>query len=122
MDEERELVPPFATRRGAWRPDFLLNTPDENVSERDQQRPAASTVENPQICEINARFSYNGFFCSAFAHEAHQKTGFEALGLKSPVEPTKVSEPRTQSALNFEIHIGHILTNPSGLRGFQSHV
>lgn len=50
-------------------------------------------IENPQICEINARFMFNGFFGASFTHEAFQKTGFETFGLKSPVDPSKVGKP-----------------------------
>ncbi|THV54928.1 hypothetical protein BGAL_0017g00220 [Botrytis galanthina] len=84
-DDGKEIVPPFSSRRGAWRPDFLFNA--ETVS---QSNATGSTIENPQICEINARFLVNGFFGTAFTHEAYQKSGLEFLGLKSPVEPSQV--------------------------------
>lgn len=44
-----------------------------------------------QICEINARFAFNGFFNTAFAHLAIQENISERQGLKSPVDPNKVS-------------------------------
>ncbi|PQE30842.1 Taurine catabolism dioxygenase protein [Rutstroemia sp. NJR-2017a WRK4] len=85
-DEGKEIIPPFSSRRGAWRPDFLFNT--ETVS---QSNTTKSTIETPQICEINARFLFNGFFGTAFTHEAYQKSNLEFLRLKSPVEPSQVA-------------------------------
>ncbi|OBT81496.1 hypothetical protein VE02_09881 [Pseudogymnoascus sp. 03VT05] len=84
--EGKKTVPPFASRRGSWRPDFLFNAP-ETISVSVSKNPS---IENPQICEINARFMFNAFFGAAFTHEAFQRTDFESFGLKSPVDPSKV--------------------------------
>ncbi|KFY29836.1 hypothetical protein V494_08440 [Pseudogymnoascus sp. VKM F-4513 (FW-928)] len=85
-NEGRKTVPAFASCQGSWRPDFLFNTP-EAIS---QSTTNSTLLENPQICEINARFMFNAFFGVAFTHEAYQKMGFESFGLKSPVEPSKI--------------------------------
>ena len=54
MDGQTEaLIPKYRTRQGSWRPDFLL----ENN-------------ENYRVCEINARFSFNGFLHTAFCQQA----------------------------------------------------
>ncbi|KFY39719.1 hypothetical protein V495_05784 [Pseudogymnoascus sp. VKM F-4514 (FW-929)] len=71
-------------------------------------------IENPQICEINARFMFNGFFGASFTHEAFQKTGFETFGLKSPVDPSKVFAAFTgMFDINKPIHL--VKSSESGL-------
>jgi hypothetical protein len=50
----------------------------------------SSVLKSPQICEINARFAFNGFIATAFGHEAFLKKGLDDLGLRSPVDPEKV--------------------------------
>lgn len=86
-------MPPFTSRKGCWRPDFLLRTTDQESSERNPDEgmsPTPSPVQSLQICEINARFAFNGFFSTAFAHEAYLKKPLKSLGLKLPVDPEKV--------------------------------
>jgi len=85
--EGKCVVRPFSIRRGAWRPDFIFNSQPKDQHNNDEN----SVLQNPQICEINARFAFNAFFGCAFTHEAYQSIGFQDLGLKSPVEPLKVS-------------------------------
>ncbi|KAL3419063.1 taurine catabolism dioxygenase [Phlyctema vagabunda] len=69
------LVKPFSVRQGVWRPDFLLSDMNHERGGR------------PQICEINARFCLNGFFVTAFAHEALQEKAAAFPTLKPAAEP-----------------------------------
>ena len=79
------IVELFSRRKGAWRPDFLLNFP-ENLPEK-------QLSGSIQICEINGRFAFNGFWITAFAHEAYAKRLQKESNLKSPVNPEKVCSP-----------------------------
>lgn len=71
------MIPPFHTCQGSWRPDFLL----EKVE----------SVEQFRICEINARFAFNGFLHTAFGQQAFIDMGAEAKNLAAPASPEKVS-------------------------------
>jgi len=77
------VVEPFARKKGSWRPDFLLNFLGNSL-------PGDPRTGAVQICEINARFAFNGFWITAFAHEAFQKKLFKNLHLRSPVDPEQV--------------------------------
>lgn len=71
------MIPRFHTCQGSWRPDFLL----EKVE----------SVEQFRICEINARFAFNGFLHTAFGQQALIDMGAEAKNLTAPASPEKVS-------------------------------
>lgn len=71
------MIPPFHKCQGSWRPDFLL----EEVE----------SVEQFRICEINARFAFNGFLHTAFGQQAFIDMGAEAKNLEPPAPPEKVS-------------------------------
>lgn len=89
----KHIVEPFATRRGAWRPDFLLNFQEKDFP----KKPVSSAI---QICEINARFAFNGFWITAYAHEAYQAKSSRNPHLESPVDPAKV---RCSLSLNLKL-------------------
>lgn len=75
------LLPPYAERKGSWRPDFLV----EDI------RCADGTVqENFRITEINARFSFNAYMHAVFGHTALEDTGMARYGLVPATTPKKV--------------------------------
>ncbi|CAG8252793.1 unnamed protein product [Penicillium olsonii] len=64
LDEHEESL-----LKGSWRPDFLI-----------EEVPAANgqgTKEQFRICEINARFAFNGFLISAYGQDALLALGAE---------------------------------------------
>lgn len=73
-------VRPFKTCPGAWRPDFLV--------EPSQADPEG--IENYRICEINARFCWNGFIFTAWGQQSLLNMGVGLNGLKGATEPQKV--------------------------------
>ena len=78
MDSLDETVlPPFRTCQGSWRPDFLL----EHVK----------STERHRICEINARFAFNGYFHSAFGQQAYIDMDKEKHFTTPAAEPKDVS-------------------------------
>jgi hypothetical protein len=80
---------------GVWRPDFLISASDQKgaVTTRIGHLPLGSPIlKGPQICEINARFAFNGYIATAFGHEAFLEKGLDDLGLRSPVDPEKVCQ------------------------------
>ena len=53
---DESVLPRYCARQGSWRPDFLLEHVDSN--------------ERYRICEINARFTFNGYLHTAFGQQA----------------------------------------------------
>ncbi|KAL4925440.1 uncharacterized protein BDV17DRAFT_185170 [Aspergillus undulatus] len=76
--ESHELRP-FRACQGSWRPDFLLESSND-----------PNGIENYRICEINARFCWNGFLFTAFGQQALLNMGLEQYGLKGATDPRKV--------------------------------
>ncbi|KAL4807138.1 hypothetical protein BDV18DRAFT_136995 [Aspergillus unguis] len=68
---------PFKTCSGSWRPDFLL--------EPSQEDPDG--IENYRVCEINARFCWNGFFHSYWVQQSLLNMGIERNGLRGATIP-----------------------------------
>ncbi|RAL03488.1 uncharacterized protein BO80DRAFT_488477 [Aspergillus ibericus CBS 121593] len=58
------IIRPFRERCGSWRPDFLI---EEQIHPNDEQMF--------RICEINARFCWNGFMVNALGQDALMATG-----------------------------------------------
>ncbi|KAJ5813813.1 uncharacterized protein N7503_000563 [Penicillium pulvis] len=68
-------VPPFDQCLGSWRPDFLIEeVPNSTESKQ--------TREKFRICEINARFCWNGFFHSAYGQQALVDMGAKEKGFR----------------------------------------
>ncbi|KAJ5753304.1 hypothetical protein N7520_010221, partial [Penicillium odoratum] len=64
---------PFKTHQGSWRPDFLIEeVPVLDGSEK--------TKEQFRICEINARFAFNGFLITAYGQDGLLALGSENKG------------------------------------------
>lgn len=74
-----DIIPPYRYCQGSWRPDFLLESPEDS-----------GQVENFRICEINARFFPNGFLLTAFGQQALSSMGIEKYGLSGAATPEKV--------------------------------
>lgn len=68
------MVPPYKDRQGNWRPDYLL----EKVV-----LPDGSVIEKPKICEINARFPWNGFVVMPHIAGVVERLGLAKAGMKS---------------------------------------
>lgn len=79
-------IPSFDQCLGSWRPDFLI----ENVS--DSSKPNW-TCEKFRICEINARFCWNGFFHGAYGQQALDDMGAEEKGFQGAANCEEVSLP-----------------------------
>ena len=79
MDLNRHLFAPWNKRQGSWRPDFLV--------EKDK-----AGVEVFRICEINARFCWNGYMHAGFGQEMLSVFNLESRGLTHAVEGETVSE------------------------------
>ena len=75
---------PFAEVQGSWRPDFLI------TEELRYTKAPDSFIDRVKICEINARFAFNGFISCAFSNEHYERKGLELHGLKSDAEAKKV--------------------------------
>ncbi|KAJ5773681.1 hypothetical protein N7457_008577 [Penicillium paradoxum] len=73
------VLRPFKSCQGSWRPDFLLESSDD-----------PEQIENYRICEINARFCWNGFLFTAFGQQALLNMGIEQYGIKGATDPQKV--------------------------------
>ncbi|KAJ5771926.1 Zn-dependent exopeptidase [Penicillium odoratum] len=78
MHVNQHLFRPYSERQGSWRPDFLLEY-DETTG-----------AEAFRICEINARFCWNGFMHAAFGQEAFSRFGLEARGLECASDPEEI--------------------------------
>ncbi|KAJ5374596.1 hypothetical protein N7517_006602 [Penicillium concentricum] len=73
MHSNRDLFPSWNERQGSWRPDFLV--------EKDE-----AGMEVFRICEINARFCWNGYMHAGFGQEALSAFNIESRGLTHAVE------------------------------------
>ncbi|OQD98949.1 hypothetical protein PENVUL_c068G05048 [Penicillium vulpinum] len=73
IDSNQQLFRPWNERQGSWRPDFLL--------EKDE-----AGMEVFRICEINARFCWNGYMHAGFGQEALSAFNIESRGLTHAVE------------------------------------
>lgn len=83
MESQRgDGVPNFRNRQGSWRPDFLLE--DDG------------STEYYRICEINARFAFNGYLHTAFGQRAYMQMDDQVSPLTAPaVNPNKASAVTT---------------------------
>jgi hypothetical protein len=77
-------IRPFRQRLGSWRPDFLI----ELIP--DPQAPSL-TMEQFCICEINARFGWNGFLHAAYGQKALIDLGAEQKGFVGAADCRVVS-------------------------------
>lgn len=81
-NQSENVVPKFHNRQGSWRPDFLLE--DDG------------STEYYRICEINARFAFNGFLHSAFGQQAYMHMDDKVNPLTAPaVIPGEASAVKT---------------------------
>lgn len=88
-----DIVPSFSDKRGAWRTDILFPNcgfSNININNSSSSSPLSLTPP-PQICEINARFAFNGFFLCAFGSMALDVSVLQSLGYESVIAPHKVS-------------------------------
>lgn len=87
---DTDVIRPYRERQGSWRPDFLV--------ERDIDPSCPnSTVERFQICEINARFCWNGFLHAAHGQQALTDLGAEKRGFWGATDPNKVGYPQLEN-------------------------
>ncbi|KAI9932551.1 hypothetical protein ASPWEDRAFT_122758 [Aspergillus wentii DTO 134E9] len=72
-------VAPFEKCLGSWRPDFLI----EHVAD-----PSSSdgTREQFRVCEINARFCWNGYLHGAYGQQALDEMGAEERGFRGAAD------------------------------------
>ncbi|KAJ5644203.1 uncharacterized protein N7484_006710 [Penicillium longicatenatum] len=68
IDSSPELFRPWNERQGSWRPDFLIEIDDAGV-------------EVFRICEINARFCWNGYMHGGFGQESLSAFNLESRNL-----------------------------------------
>ncbi|CAG8135752.1 unnamed protein product [Penicillium salamii] len=79
----KESSRPFEKHQGSWRPDFLI----EEVPTLDaQEKPK----EQFRICEINARFAFNGFLITAYGQQALLALGAEENGFSGGAESAEI--------------------------------
>lgn len=76
---------PFDNHQGSWRPDFLI----EEVTTTDGP---GSSKEHFRVCEINARFAFNGFLITAYGQQGLLDLGAERKGFKGAAESDDVSK------------------------------
>ncbi|KAJ5360230.1 hypothetical protein N7517_009421 [Penicillium concentricum] len=70
-------------KQGSWRPDFLIEeVPTTGGPE--------SSKEQFRICEINARFAFNGFLITAYGQQGLLDLGAERKGFKGTAESDDV--------------------------------
>ncbi|KAJ5958756.1 uncharacterized protein N7479_005906 [Penicillium vulpinum] len=74
---------PFDQHQGSWRPDFLI----EEVPTTDGPE---SSKEQFRICEINARFAFNGFLITAYGQQGLLYLGAERKGFKGAAERDEI--------------------------------
>ncbi|WEW61322.1 hypothetical protein PRK78_006812 [Emydomyces testavorans] len=83
-NEAVDAIRPFNECRGSWRPDFLV-----------EEMPCAtglhSIAERFVICEINARFSFNGFCLSVTGQQGLSNMGAEQKRFTGVLEPNQVT-------------------------------
>ncbi|KAL2008009.1 hypothetical protein VTN00DRAFT_7991 [Thermoascus crustaceus] len=75
---------PFKDCSGSWRPDFLL--------EQDSDSDNPDKIENFRVCEINARFCWNGYMLVALGQQALLDGGVGRNGLRGATDPEKIIE------------------------------
>ncbi|CAG8254893.1 unnamed protein product [Penicillium nalgiovense] len=73
IDSNRDLLPPWNERQGSWRPDFLVEKNEAGM-------------EVFRICEINARFCWNGYMHAAFGQDSLSAFNLGSRGLAHAVE------------------------------------
>ncbi|KAJ5206332.1 hypothetical protein N7491_003049 [Penicillium cf. griseofulvum] len=73
IHSNQDLFPPWHERQGSWRPDFLV------------ERNEAGT-EVFRICEINARFCWNGYMHAGFGQDSLSAFNIESRGLTHAAE------------------------------------
>ena len=79
-DQSKTVLPPFRTRQGSWRPDFLIEE--------------SRSGEQYRICEINGRFVFNAYLHTAFGQQAHIDMDDKNDPLAIPVvQPKEVIAP-----------------------------
>lgn len=84
MHQNSCLIPPYRACHGSWRPDFLLENGEDSTE-----------MERFRICEINARFCWNGYVQTAVAQEGVSVFNLDKKGLKHGAEPEDVCCTRT---------------------------
>ncbi|KAJ5781231.1 hypothetical protein N7457_006391 [Penicillium paradoxum] len=78
-----DMLRPFKECRGSWRPDFLVE------KHTDQGREGEEFF---RICEINARFTWNGFMMSALGQQALSDMGVYREGICSGTDSQKITD------------------------------
>ncbi|KAJ5737500.1 uncharacterized protein N7483_002625, partial [Penicillium malachiteum] len=73
IDSNPELVRPWNEHQGSWRPDFLIEIDETGM-------------EGFRICEINARFCWNGYMFCGFGQESLSIFNLESRGLVHATE------------------------------------
>ncbi|KGO76100.1 hypothetical protein PITC_006430 [Penicillium italicum] len=73
------LFPPWKERQGSWRPDFLVEIDEAGM-------------EAFHICEINARFCWNGFMLVSFGQDSLSAFNLESRGLKHAADTESILE------------------------------
>ena len=96
---DNDVVPPFNTCQGSWRPDFLL----EDVH----------SDEGIRICEINSRFALNGFFHTAFCQQAYIEMDDRTNCLTTPAARPKDASAVFISRAKLQKLIVHRLSTAS---------
>ncbi|EEP79913.1 predicted protein [Uncinocarpus reesii 1704] len=84
-NEGRDGIRPYKQCLGSWRPDFL-------VEETSHAAGRESIAERFAICEINARFSFNGFCMSEAGQQGLADMGATQKHLLNVLEPGQVIE------------------------------
>ncbi|KAJ5836572.1 hypothetical protein N7447_002598 [Penicillium robsamsonii] len=79
--QETGDIRPFKECMGSWRPDFLVEEPVDLTN---------GCVENFRICEINARFSWNGYMLSALGQKALLDMGICRSEIMGGTNPRKI--------------------------------
>ncbi|KAF8169828.1 hypothetical protein K438DRAFT_1909450 [Mycena galopus ATCC 62051] len=78
-----ETLAPYRERLGSWRPDFLV----ESVAD---PTTLSGTREQFRICEINARFCWNGFLHTAYGQQALVDLDAETNGFVGATDPKQL--------------------------------
>ncbi|KAJ6187249.1 hypothetical protein N7519_002157, partial [Penicillium mononematosum] len=78
--QNMEAIRPFKKCCGSWRPDFLI----------DGDTDLGQGVEAFRICEINARFCWNGYMMSALGQQALLDMGICHDGISGGTDPQKI--------------------------------
>ncbi|CAG8092793.1 unnamed protein product [Penicillium salamii] len=78
IDGNRDICRPYSERKGSWRPDFVIENDETGA-------------ENFRICEINARFCWNGFMLIRGGQKGLSTFDVESRGLIRATDPDTVS-------------------------------